>query len=463
MSDLLEAVRRHARERPGTIALAGDREAVCYGDLPRHIARRALMLEHAACRIVAIDLENGPEWVLWDLACVEAGVVCVPLPAFFTPGQRRHACAAAGVDHVVTSRGLVPAGGAASALPPGTAKVTFTSGSTAAPKGVCLPQRALEAVAAAIVEAVAPGDGARHLSILPLAVLLENVAGVYAALMAGCTCCVYGARGVGVERPFDPDYARLVAVLHADGITSAILVPELLRGLVAAVERGRVLLPALRFLAVGGARVAPGTIMRARAAGLPAFEGYGLSECGSVVSLNVPAHDRPGSAGRLLAHVRAEERDGEIVVTNPAFLGYIGSPHAGPLFTGDLGSIDEEGFVHLQGRARNVFVTAFGRNIAPEWVESALLEEPAIAQAIVYGESMARPGALVVSAGAGMDPGAAIARANLRLPEYARIGDYRVVPPFTPEAGLLTANGRPRREEIHRMYRIEPHRTGAVS
>ena len=124
-------------------------------------------------------------------------------------------------------------------LPPGTAKVTFTSGSTGTPKGVCLSRATMEETAASILAAVGRGQGALHCALLPLAVLLENVAGLYAVLMAGGTYCVPSPIELGFGNPFAPDFARLAAALVEMQATSIITVPELLRGLVSALSMAR--------------------------------------------------------------------------------------------------------------------------------------------------------------------------------------------------------------------------------
>ncbi len=454
MSELLAAVVRHACDHPRRVALSGDGGTIHYGEMPRMIDTRARTLRAHACRVIGLSLDNGADWILWDLAAISAGVVCVPLPLFFTPEQQRHAIVAAGIDHIVTHEGLVataPTSGAV-ALPPGTDKVTFTSGTTGDPKGVCLPQAGLERVAQGIVDVLDARAPIRHLSVLPLGVLLENVAGVMAALLSGNHVIARPLAGLGFAAPFRPDFRRLLEVMHAEAVNTAILVPELLRGLVAAIEATGATLPDLRFLAVGGAGVGPALIGRARAAGLPVYEGYGLSECGSVVALNAPGADRPGSAGRLLPHVDAVVVDREIVVHNPVFTGYIGKVHSGPFATGDLGVIDQDDFVAIDGRKRNVIITSFGRNIAPEWIEHTLLDAPGIAQAFVYGDDLPAPRALIVPSSPAADIPAAIGQANRGLPEYAQVAAWHIVAPFTPGNGLMTANGRLRRAAIFSSF-----------
>ena len=160
-------------------------QQISYAELPARIAQKATQLEDNQCRVIAIQLDNSVDWVLWDLATVAAGVVCVPLPAFFTRQQTEHVIRSAGIDHLVTAQGLGchRLDGQRWHLPPGTTKITFTSGTTGTPKGVCLSQQGLEQVAQSLVDVIGTEHAVDHLAILPLAILLENVAGVYSSLV----------------------------------------------------------------------------------------------------------------------------------------------------------------------------------------------------------------------------------------------------------------------------------------
>jgi long-subunit acyl-CoA synthetase (AMP-forming) len=137
--------------------------------------------------------------------------------------------------------------------------------------------------------------------------------------------------------------------------------------------------------------------------------------------------------------------------------GYTGERHVpAEIATGDLGHFDADGFLHIAGRRKNVFITSFGRNVSPEWVETELEAHAAVAQAAVFGEARPWNVAVVVPAPAADATAiaAAIARANAGLPDYARISDWILAhEPFTPANGLLTANGRTRRAAIFDLYR----------
>jgi len=125
--------------------------------------------------------------------------------------------------------------------------------------------------------------------------------------------------------------------------------------------------------------------------------------------------------------------------------------------SGDLGDFDEDGFLYLRGRKKHQFVTSFGRNVNPEWVEAELTQGGVIAQAFVYGEAMPHNHALLWPTRADCTDQAlelAVAKANDLLPDYARVHRWtRLDQPFTTANGLLTANGRPRREAIVEQYR----------
>jgi long-subunit acyl-CoA synthetase (AMP-forming) len=206
---------------------------------------------------------------------------------------------------------------------------------------------------------------------------------------------------------------------------------------------------------VGGARVPVRLLEEADALGLPVYEGYGLTEAASVVSLNTPDARRLGSAGRPLPHVRIEQgADGEILVGGATLAGYVGeaAPRAAQALhaTGDLGGLDADGFLHVHGRKREVLVTSFGRNVSPEWVESELLGHPAVAQAAVVGDGLpALVAVLVPRPGCAGSLTDAVHAANARLPDYARLGAFVVADePFSTGNGLLSRGGTPQRSLV---------------
>jgi long-subunit acyl-CoA synthetase (AMP-forming) len=492
MPSLIAALAAHAATQPATRAIEHGQHTLDYAGLYRAVAKAAGHLADDNTRSVAIGMENGAAWVIADLAALAAGIPCVPLPAFFTPAQQAHALRDAGASCLLTDRpgfhdGLlrtqgivaeriddIELGGVAvarlrlpvppAALPAGTAKITYTSGTTGTPKGVCLSWPAMSAVAQGLATATSMGGGDRHACLLPMATLLENIGGVYSPLFAGACIAPAAGRQDTDNATLPGDYgAALAMLLEGARATTAIMIPQMLRALVSTLEAGRAAPAALRFLAVGGARVAPALLQRAAKAGLPVLEGYGLSECASVVALNTPRACRTGSVGKPLPHAGITfADDGEILVTGATLLGYAGSATAaaGAWPTGDLGHMDADGFLHLTGRKKDLFITAFGRNVSPDWVESELAMQPAIAQSWVHGEARAWNAAVIVpTRGATAQAvAAAIADTNRNLPGYAQIRHW--IParePFSAENGELTANGRLRRSVIAAHYAAAIH------
>ena len=135
--------------------------------------------------------------------------------------------------------------------------------------------------------------------------------------------------------------------------------------------------------------------------------------------------------------------------------GYLGDPPRRPgeeWATGDLGEIDADGYVHVRGRLGNMYITSFGRNVAPEWVEREIAIEPCIRHVMVHGETRPHAVAIVSASRDAADAAAidrAIGAANERLPEYAQVRRWvRAPEPFSFENGLLTSNGRLRRSAI---------------
>jgi long-subunit acyl-CoA synthetase (AMP-forming) len=246
--------------------------------------------------------------------------------------------------------------------------------------------------------------------------------------------------------------------LHEARATTAITVPQMLRALAGETAAGAPAPSTLRFLAVGGAPVAPALLEQARGSGLAVYEGYGLSECASVLTLNRPGADRPGSVGRPLPHVRLSiAGDGEILAEGALLLGYCpaGADVNHPWPTGDIGRLDEGGYLHIEGRKKDFFVTSYGRNVSPEWIESALTAEPEIAQAWVSGEARPWIAAVVTPRNGTPDHvvNAAIGRVNAALPDYARVERWiRSHEPFSARGGELTGNGRLRRHALGKRY-----------
>jgi len=496
LSRIIASILEHAARQPAHPALEGAASPhLSYAALVDEIDHLAGHLKGRGSGVLGLMMDNTPAWAVADLAALHGRMPLVPVPLFFSPSQVRHLLDNAGVDTLlsdqpqqleamleaagvaVTEREIVMVAGtpvqmvrlvypAEVRIDPAIAKITYTSGTTGDPKGVCLTEVAMEQVATSILACAGAKPDDRHLCLLPLATLLENIGGIYVSLMAGATCVLPGLAGVGLRGATELDPARLLGAMVEHRATTCIMIPQMLLALVSAVEAGGPKPGTMRYAAVGGAPVSPMLLERAECLDLPVYEGYGLSEAASVVAVNSPGAHQSGTVGRPLPHVKLRfADDGEILVAGSLFSGYLGRGEPelvdGYWPTGDTGYLDDDGFLRITGRKKHIFITAFGRNVAPEWVERELTVQRLIAQAVVFGE--ARPynvAVLVLRAPADQHAvQQAVDAANARLPDYARVRRWLLAEaPFSVENGMFTGTGRPRREAIWHAYGAEIER-----
>ena len=475
MSLVLEQIALHARQTPHAIAVRSGAASIDYERLLADLECIAHRLEQNRVGTLGVYLDNGIEWIVVDLAAIAAGVRLVPLPWFFSDEQLRHAVDSGGVDHIVASDGL-PAGiaaagragklyrearlqpvlslsGAAAGATHG-GKISYTSGTTGRPRGVVLEQAFIERNATAIAEAIPHRALGAHLGILPYSTLLENIAGVYLPLMLGKTVHAEPAECIGLSPSLGIDPQRLQREFNRVQPSSLILTPQLLELFCRLAESHAIEPNCLGFVAVGGARVAEALLSRARAVGIPAYEGYGLTEFGSVATLNTPQRDRIGSVGQALPGVTVSlAGDGEICLETRFDDTDGGGQRTVRVSTGDYGRIDDDGFVYVHGRKSNLIVLPNGRNVSPEWVEAELDASLLIAQSYVFAADDSSLSALLMPADASLvnhELDDEIERINHGLPPYARIRTWlRLTQPFSTRNRMLTANGRLRRAQIH--------------
>jgi o-succinylbenzoate---CoA ligase len=246
----------------------------------------------------------------------------------------------------------------------------LTSGSTGTPHPVGLTYGNFlwSAVGSAFNIGVEPED--RWLCCLPL----SHISGLGIVMRS----VIYGTTAV-VHEGFDVD--RAGAALEADGITVVSVVATMLARLL---EAGADL-SSPRAILVGGGPVPEAVLEEAIAKGATVVQTYGLTETCSQVTTLAPAEARRklGSAGRplLTTHLRIE--DGEILVQGPTVAPGRADPD-GWLHTGDLGHIDEEGFLYVKDRIDDMIVSG-GENVVPAEVEEVLLRHPEVADAAVVG------------------------------------------------------------------------------
>lgn len=478
---ILEAIQSHADRAPDAIALQSGNVSLSYQGLNLQIRSLARRLQDIGAKRMVLMLDNSIEWVLYDLAAMLAGIRNTPVPHYFTAQQILHVMDLACIDTVVcesnnqffASLGFNntkilwgkcilkrDTGQKMQAGEFSYQKVTFTSGTSGTPRGVCLSSACMDRVADALCVATGDSGIEKHLCLLPLATLLENIAGVYTPLAQGATSVLPSLKSTGLKGSSQLDIKRMIETINQYRPDSMIMLPQMLKHLLLAMDKGHRLEYSPKLIAVGGAHVAPALLNKAHDLGLPVFEGYGLSECASVVALNTPSAHRTGSVGKPLQHVDVSiSSEGEILVKGTTMSGYLGEDKLSKrcwLKTGDIGHLDEDGYLFIDGRKKNVFITSYGRNVSPEWPETELTQSPVIIQAAVFGEDMPENCAVLVVTDNSIDDvmiQSAVDQANTRLPDYAQVRHWlRATEPFSPENGMLTANGRIIRENIQNQY-----------
>ncbi|WJG09189.1 AMP-binding protein [Aliiglaciecola sp. LCG003] len=455
---------------PSAIALVCGQNQISYQQLGDNITVRVNWLKANGVERLAMALDNGLEWVYFDLACTAADICIIPIPGFFSPAQQAHLLQKSGADLLISDVAAEQLHNTPftdiyyqlnpieqlCAMPNNTGKITFTSGSTGTPKGVCLSHHSQHVVAQSLVETIGIQQP-RHLCLLPLATLLENIAGVYAPLLAGGTVILATSAQRGFKGSRLTDIPAMLALIQHSQPNTLILVPELLLVLLSACQQGWQVPASLQFIAVGGAKVSASLLNQAKQAGLPVYQGYGLSECVSVVALNTAKHDIFQSVGKVLAHNQITQQSGEIVVRGNLFLGYLDEPetfHPEQVLTGDRGRV-EDGYVYVEGRTKHLIINSFGRNVSPEWIEAELIASGLFAQTIVLGEARPHCVALLVPISKQISEAQitfAIGQINAALPDYGQIKAWSCISPMTYQAGLLTANGKLQRANISHTY-----------
>jgi long-subunit acyl-CoA synthetase (AMP-forming) len=485
MRQLFKSMERHASEAGELIAVSDQHGQLSRRELFARVTGLAADLKDQP-RIIGIYAPNGIGWVIAQLACALAGKIVVPLPTFFSASQLGHVARDASIELILTSE-QTAAPAVQSGLPThlidihrvgagladvidGFGQIIYTSGSTGQPKGVRHQSGQIAWSAAALASATAASAADSYLSVLPLPLLLETI------------CSIFIPASLGAYVRFDTGLAERIGRGDATGIakafeihrpTTSVLVPQLLKHWVAELQSVGLAAPSsLRFVAVGGAQVPRQISNAAWRLGIPVHEGYGLSECCSVVTLNFPKERRPGTVGQALSGLSLSIDEGEIVVDGPSITdGYLGQgPANRPWRTGDLGEIDRDGFVTVHGRKDSLIITSFGRNISPEWIETMLLGDPRIALCTVAGHGEPYLTVLLIPSARGAAWFATASRADILdllsdccsdAPEYAVPRDYVVVSFEQALNHQLLSNGRPVRKPIAKfiLERADASRT----
>jgi len=464
MREFFEGLLHRAAVAGDNAALVSENSTLSYRALVERVRAHAQWATRLPHR-VGLLFTKATDYVVCDLALSFAGKELVPLPEFFSDAQLLHIARAAQLSEVVADRasaerakrlgltvheldaesvtGIAPATGAG--------RIIFTSGTSGKPKGVGLSGRQLLASVAALAEASRASAADRYLSVLPNSLLLEQIAGMYLPLSVGAAIHLPGSLAASPS-------GQLAAAEQARA-TATVLVPELLAAWVKELQaRGARAAASVRFIAVGGAPMPQRLAAAAWQHGLPVYEGYGLSECCSVVCVNRPDARRAGTVGRPLSGVAVAIDAGEIVVSGLTVMnGYVGEPRiSGSWHTGDLGHFDADGFLIVTGRKDNVIVTAAGRNINPEWVEDTIAADSRVGRCVVVAHERQLV-ALIIPADPSVCSDAPalhslVTSAARELPDYAKPRRYLAMSDREfRRLDLLTANSRPRRLEIRQV------------
>ena len=388
-------------------------------------------------------------------------------------------------------------------IPPGRlACLIYTSGTGGAPKGVMLPHRAMLANRAGVAELAErlQLDGECYLSFLPLSHSYEHTVGGF--LLPSFGVEVVYSRGAdriaaefqeikpavvtAVPRLFEVLRARILAGVEKEGglketlfrralelglrkldgpplglferLQDAVL-DRLVRDKVRARFGGRLLC-----MVSGGARLDPDLSGFFLALGLPVIQGYGQTEAGPVVSVNMPWNNHRATVGPPLPGVEIRlAEDGELCIRGDLVMdGYWNQPAAtdaairdGWLHTGDIAELSG-GRIRITDRKRDFIKTLGGDMVSPAKIESLLMAEPEIHQAVAAGEGQPGIVALLVPA-EGMEDKvqAAVARVNAKLATIERIRKTALVTPFTVENGQLTPTMKIKRRVVLEAHAAE--------
>ncbi len=275
--------------------------------------------------------------------------------------------------------------------PDDVATIIFTSGTTGKSKGVMLTQNNLATNVISVDYTTDPGSIV--LSVLPIHHAFCLVMDWLKGFSLGTTICIndsllHMVKNMGI---FKPDIMLMVPMMIET-------IYKRLAGADAAIPKkvlaDNVFGGNLKIIFTGGAHLDPFYIDEFAEYGVEVLEGYGMSECSPVISSNTPETHKAGSVGKPLSNAGIKFENGEILVKGSSVMkGYYQMPEEtaetlkdGWLHTGDKGYMDEDGFLFINGRVKNLIILSNGENISPEEIENKLALDALVGEVIVTGE-----------------------------------------------------------------------------
>ncbi len=273
------------------------------------------------------------------------------------------------------------------------ATVMYTSGTTGNPKGVMLTHGNLvsNALACLALQPHAPDDVV--LSWLPYTHIYARTVDHYTCLAAGTTLALAESAEKLVDNLAEVQPTHMAAVPRFyEKVLTAVASAD-------PAETGkrlrRIFGPRIDWISSGGAPLPTPIAEAYHAAGLKLLQGYGLTETSPVISFNTKAHNKLGTVGRPVPGVEVRiASDGEVLTRGPHVMkGYWKNPEAtadtirdGWFHTGDLGSVDADGFLSITGRKKELMVLSNGKKVVPSHIEGLLASDACIDQVVVCGE-----------------------------------------------------------------------------
>ena len=265
--------------------------------------------------------------------------------------------------------------------------IMFTSGTTGKSKGVMLTHQNM-AENATCLDMKIPARSV-ILSVLPIHHAYCLSMDILKGISLGCIICINDSlmRVAKNIKIFKPNMILMVPLM----IETIAKKLEDVRGLPARIVKIKVFGDRLHTICSGGAYLNPSLIDLFKKYGITILQGYGMTECSPVISTNLPWKIKKESVGKIMPNCRVKVVDNEIWVSGTSVMqGYYNMPEEtaealndGWLATGDLGYVDEEGFLFLTGRKKNLIITKNGENVSPEEIENKIGENRLVCEILV--------------------------------------------------------------------------------